>query len=83
MLWWAARPSQGAMPAPLLLEKMLTTPARMVHVTDSRVMIRTADGSRLEMFREEVPAAQWALLRRSSLNADGDDQPATGRSTSI
>jgi hypothetical protein len=51
------------------------------HVDDFRVLIICRDGRRLEVFRDELSALDWARLRRTCFCLAGN-QPATGRNTS-
>jgi len=50
-----------------------------VWVSEHRLLLRTDDGRRIEIYRDEVSAREWATLKRLGLNG----QLATGRNTSI
>ena len=50
-----------------------------IWVSEHRLCFRGPDGSRIEFFRDEASAAEWAALKRHALSS----QLATGRSTSI
>ncbi len=52
---------------------------RPIWLSERRLCLRDQRGSRIEIFRDEVSAAEWAALKRQALG----NQLATGRSTSI
>ena len=59
-----------------------------LYLGDCRLVLRAGSLGRLEVYRDELPAEDWARLRRRCLMAKGpaghsrERQPATGRSTS-
>lgn len=85
----AARSRPVSVPLP---ESLLTAEVKWVWLGRSRILLRCARQGRLEVYRDELSADQWAALRRALIARpwpDGEaaavdgSQPATGRSTSI
>jgi hypothetical protein len=71
--------SRTRVAAGLDVESLLGIEARFLWVGRTRILVSCPYRGRLQIFRDEVNAAQWAALRRRGLGT----QPATGRSTSI
>ena len=73
---WLAGPGWPCIAAPMSAH---LAPLRAVWVSERRLLLRAEDGLRIEVYRDEVSAREWASLKRRGLTG----QPATGRSTSI
>ena len=89
----AARSRPASVPPP---ESLLTAEIQWIWLGRSRILVRCARQGRLEVYRDELNADQWAALRRALIarpwpageaaadaSAVDGSQPATGRSTSI
>lgn len=77
-LLWLAGPGRLGLAAEQVRaeEADASTP---IWLGERRLCLEGQDGRRIEIFRDELSAADWAALRRRALSG----QPATGRSTSI
>lgn len=73
---WLAGPGRPCVAAP---RPMNLAGLRAVWVSERRLLLRADHGQRLEIYRDEVSALEWATLKRCCLNG----QLATGRNTSI
>lgn len=79
ILWVRSRPQRlrsdlavlGSGSVERIVENFGRAPPRVVHMTVGRVLIEDAEGNRIEVFRDEISARQWALLRRASLRPPG------------